>query len=75
MLPALILPMLLTLSACSEKTRTVSYYEKNAEAARDVLDKCKAEQDKGYEVEGVLAENCKNALKAQRKLIRDNIIY
>ncbi|WP_406947561.1 EexN family lipoprotein [Psychrobacter lutiphocae] len=61
----------LTLTGCGEeKVRTVSYYTENPDEIEKVQYRCNAENDKGYKVEGNLAENCKNARRAKMKLIR-----
>lgn len=61
----------LILTGCGEeKVRTVSYYAENPDEIEKVQNRCKAENDKGYKVESNLAENCKNAHRAQMKLLR-----
>ena len=57
-----------------EKVRTVSYYTENPDEIEKVSKKCKAEIDKGYQVEGNLAENCKNARIAANDLMREAIL-
>jgi len=60
----------LALTACGEeKVRNVQYYTENPKEIKKTTDKCKAERDKGYEVEGALKENCRNANSASRKLV------
>lgn len=67
------LSVLFTLSACEEKVRTVSYYVDNRDEAKEVLKKCHNESEKGYEVEGTLKENCRNALEAEREIIAEKM--
>lgn len=62
---------ILALTACGEeKVRTSQYYTENPSEIKKVQAKCKAENDKGYVVEGALKENCRNARVAESKLIR-----
>ncbi|MBE0407931.1 EexN family lipoprotein [Psychrobacter sp. AOP22-C1-22] len=64
----------LSLNGCSaEKARTSDWYKENPEEIKKVQAKCKAENDKGYKVEGVLKENCAAARVATRHLIRNAI--
>ena len=58
----------------AEKPRTSDWYRENPEEIKKVLDKCKAENDKGYKAEGVLKENCQSARKAQGRMIRDAVL-
>lgn len=62
------------LTGCEEKVRTVSYYVDNKDEIEKVLDKCRKENDKGYEVEGNLKENCENARRARSQITRDTIL-
>lgn len=61
----------LSLAACEEDQKVLStqHYVENPSEIKKVKDKCKAERDKGYVVEGALKENCRNAGKAQNKLV------
>ncbi|MGP9669663.1 EexN family lipoprotein [Psychrobacter sp. AOP31-A1-22] len=62
----------LSLAACGEEDQKVlstQHYVENPSEIKKVKDKCKAERDKGYVVEGALKENCRNAGKAQNKLV------
>lgn len=63
------------LSGCGEeKARTSDWYRENPTEIRKVLDKCKAENEKGYKTEGVLKENCQSAIRAQSRMIRDRMV-
>lgn len=62
------------LGGCGEeKARTSAWYLENPKEIRKVLDKCKAENKKGYKTEGVLKENCQSARSAQRRMIQNAI--
>ena len=63
------------LSGCGEeKARTSDWYRENPAEIKKVQEKCKAENEKGYKVEGVLKENCQSARKAQSRMIRDAVL-
>ncbi|MBE0406061.1 MULTISPECIES: EexN family lipoprotein [Psychrobacter] len=62
----------LSLAACGEEGKKVlstQHYIDNPSEIKKIKDKCKAERDKGYTVEGALKENCRNAGKARNKLV------
>lgn len=64
---------LLTLTACEEKVRSVSYYNENPDEMRKMKEKCELEREKGYELEGTLAQNCKNATSVSISSIASRI--
>lgn len=56
-----------TLTACGEdKLMTYEYYKENPEERQNILEKCEAEAEKGYEPEGNFGENCETAYQVQR---------
>lgn len=57
-----------------EKPRTSDWYRENPAEIKKVQDKCRAETDKGYKVEGVLKENCKAASRAHSRMLRDAVL-
>ena len=66
------------LVGCGEdKLMTASYYKENPKALEKILEKCKAENDKGYKPEGNFGENCSTARRVRDRImmqrIRDNV--
>lgn len=57
-----------SLTAC-EKVKTTQYYRENPDDRAKVLQKCRDESEKGNKLEDKLAENCKNAHRADMQNI------
>ena len=65
---------ILVLTACGEpKVMTSKYYIDNPDEIKKVLAECKEEGEKGYKVEGNLAENCENARYANSVIWKQKI--
>lgn len=70
---AVLSTLVFTLTACEEKVRSVSYYNENPDEVRKMKEKCELEREKGYELEGTLAQNCKNATSVSISSIASRI--
>ncbi|WP_339343271.1 EexN family lipoprotein [uncultured Psychrobacter sp.] len=65
----------LALTGCGEEeVRTTRWYQDNPDEIKKVQERCKAENEKGYKVEGALKENCDAARRARSIIIRDNAV-
>lgn len=57
-----------------EKLRTSSYYKENPKELGKIIEKCKAENEKGYKPEGNFGENCNTAKRVQNNNQRNAIM-
>ncbi len=71
---AIVVTSTLLVGCGEEKLRTSSYYKENPKELGKMIEKCKAENEKGYKPEGNFGENCNTAKRVQSTNQRNAIM-
>lgn len=71
---AIVIISTLLVGCGEEKLRTGDYYKENPKELGKMIEKCKAEHEKGYKPEGNFGENCNTAKRVQNNNQRNAII-